>query len=217
MYVKAGLILHKEGYMVVLGVTGPSGSGKGEISKILLNMGYSVIDADAIYHDLLVPPSKCLDELVREFGRHILTAGGLLNRETLASMVFGDENKAKLETLNSITHKHVIDKIKKIICSMRAMGAPVCVIDAPLLIESGLNNMCDFTLAVLADKEVRLKRIMKRDNIDIERAEKRINSQKNDEFYMENSDFTVLNNSDKAQLGSAINEILLMKGISNAK
>lgn len=203
--------------MIILGVTGPSGSGKGEVSKILLNMGFSVIDADAIYHDLLVPPSKCLDELVREFGRQILTAGGLLNRETLGSMVFGEDNKEKLEALNKITHKHVIDKIKKIVCSMRAMGAPVCVIDAPLLIESGLDGMCDVTLAVLADKKVRLERIMKRDCIDIERAKKRIDSQKNDEFYMENSDFTVLNNSDKAQLRSAINEILLMKGIGNAK
>lgn len=203
--------------MIVLGVTGPSGSGKGEVSKILLNMGYSVIDADAVYHDLLIPPSKCLDELVYEFGRHILTAGGLLNRETLASMVFGDENKEKLDALNRITHKHVTDKIKKIICSMRAMGAPVCVIDAPLLIEAGLMDTCDFTIAVLADKEIRLDRIMKRDNIDIERAKKRINSQKNDDFYTENSDFTVFNNSDKAQLKSAIGEILLMKGVSNAK
>lgn len=202
--------------MIILGVTGPSGSGKGEVSKILLNMGFSVIDADAIYHDLLIPPSKCLDELVREFGRQILTAGGLLNRETLAAMVFGDENKSKLEILNSITHKHVIDKIKKIICSMRAMGAPVCVIDAPLLIESGLDDMCDITIAVLADKSIRTERIMMRDSIDKERADMRINSQKNDEFYMKNTDFAVFNNSDKMQLSSAINEILLMKGICNA-
>ena len=203
--------------MTVLGVTGPSGSGKGEVSKILLNMGYSVIDADAIYHDLLIPPSKCLDELVYNFGKQILTAGGLVNRETLGAMVFGDKNRDKLELLNSITHKHVVDKIQKVVCGMRAMGAPVCVIDAPLLIESGLNGMCDITIAVLANKDIRLERIIKRDGIEKDRAIKRINSQKNDEFYMKNSDFTIVNDSDKTQLGHVISQILLMKGIKNAQ
>lgn len=203
--------------MIILGITGPSGSGKGEVSKFLLQMGYSVLDADAIYHNLLIPPSKCIDELVREFGRHILTAGGLVNRETLSSMVFGEENKEKLEKLNLITHKYVIDQIKKMICSMKAIGAPVCVIDAPLLIESGLCELCDFTVAILADKDIRAKRIMLRDSIEKSRADMRISSQKDDEFYMQNSDFAIFNNAGKDELRRAVTEILQMKGIMNAK
>ena len=203
--------------MTVIGITGPSGSGKGECSKYLLRQGYSILDADAIYHDLLIPPSKCLDELVREFGKQILTAGGLLNRETLASLVFGEENRERLLKLNEISHRHVTDKIQKILCSMRAMGAPVCVIDAPLLIEAGLNSMCDFVIGVLADKDIRIKRIIARDNIDIERATRRIDSQKSDEFYINSSDYTVYNNSDKQALFDSLRDILTQQGVYNAK
>ena len=203
--------------MIVIGITGPSGSGKGECSKYLLRQGYSILDADAIYHDLLIPPSKCLDELVREFGKHILTAGGLLNRETLASMVFGDENKERLLRLNEISHRHVTDKIQKIICSMRAMGAPVCVIDAPLLIEAGLTSMCDFVISVLADKEIRINRIIARDKIDSERAARRIDSQMSDDFYINNSDYTVCNNSDKQVLFDSVRDILTERGVYDAK
>lgn len=201
--------------MVIIGITGPSGSGKGEVSKYMLHSGFSVIDADAVYHDLITPPSKCLDELTRTFGRNILTAGGLLNRETLSGIVFQKGNEDKLEALNEITHRHVSDKIKKIICSMKAMGAPVCIIDAPLLIEAGLSSLCDIKISVLADKEIRTSRIMKRDNISSERALMRINSQKPDEFYIENSDFTVYNNGNIAELTKSIKDILLKRGIIN--
>ena len=203
--------------MTVIGITGPSGSGKGECSKYLLRQGYSIIDADAIYHDLLIPPSKCLDELVREFGKQILTAGGLLNRETLASLVFGEENRERLLKLNEISHRHVTDKIQKILCSMRAMGAPVCVIDAPLLIEAGLSSMCDFIISVLADKEVRIERIIARDKIDRERAIRRIESQKSDEFYTQNSHHTVYNDADKNALWDSLSIILTERGVYNAK
>ena len=203
--------------MVVIGITGPSGSGKGECSKYLLRQGYSILDADAIYHDLLIPPSKCLDELVREFGRHILTAGGLLNRETLASMVFGEENAERLLKLNEISHRHVKDKIQKILCSMRAMGAPVCVIDAPLLIEAGLTSSCNFVISVLSDKETRAERIIARDKIDRDRAMRRIDSQKSDEFYIDGSDYTVYNNSDKQALFDSLRDILTERGIYDAK
>ena len=164
-----------------------------------------------------MPPSKCLDELVREFGRQILTAGGLLNRETLASLVFGEENRERLLRLNEISHRHVTDKIRKIICSMRAMGAPVCVIDAPLLIEAGLFSVCDFTVSVLADKEIRIERIIARDKISRERATRRIESQKSDEFYIENTSYTVYNNSDKQELFDALSAILNERGAYNAK
>ena len=203
--------------MTVIGITGPSGSGKGECSKYLLSLGYSILDADAIYHDLLIPPSKCLDELVREFGKQILTAGGLLNRETLASLVFGEENRDRLLKLNEISHRHVTDKIKKILCSLRAMGAPVCVIDAPLLIEAGLVSMCDFTISVLADKEIRIERVTLRDKIDRERATRRIESQKSDEFYIQNTNYAVYNNSDKQALIDSISAILKERGVYNAK
>ena len=94
--------------MTVIGLTGPSGSGKGKIAEILSEFGVRHIDADAVYHNILIPPSECLDELVEEFGYSILNAGGRLDRRALASVVFGESNRDKLERLNKITHKYVL-------------------------------------------------------------------------------------------------------------
>lgn len=201
--------------MTVVGITGQSGAGKGEASKIFSSLGFSIIDADAVYHNVIFPPSKCLDELVFHFGRHILTAGGLLNRQTLAGMVFGEENKDKLSLLNEITHKHVCREIRRILSSMRAIGCELAVIDAPLLIEAGLDVDCDVVISVIANREIRIDRIMARDNITRDAAIRRIDSQKPVEFYKDGSDFTVENNSDISSLKEQINNILHKKEIIN--
>ena len=201
--------------MIVLGITGQSGSGKGEVAKYLSSMGFSVIDADAVYHNIITPPSKCLDELVFHFGKGIITAGGLLNRKSLAAMVFGKENTEKLLLLNEITHKHVCREIRKILSSMKAMGCDLALIDAPLLIESGLDADCDFIISVVADRSIRLERIIRRDKISEEMAQKRVDSQKPAEFYIEKSDFLIENNGDINSLCEQVKNILISKDIIN--
>lgn len=201
--------------MFIIGITGQSGSGKSAISKIMLSFGYSVIDADSVYHDLISPPSNCLDELVNEFGRGILTAGGFLNRQALSSIVFDKDSSDKLERLNQITHKHITERIRKIVCGMRAMGTSVCVIDAPLLIESGLDDLCDLTVYVRADRDVRIKRIMERDKISQSQATERINAQKSDEFYTDNTDCSIDNESDINSLSLKVKELLVSRGITH--
>ncbi len=95
--------------MKIIGLTGPSGAGKGEVGAILRERGIPVIDTDRVYHELLVPPSPCLDALVEAFGCDILASDGALDRAALASLVFADtdEAHARHETLNRITHRFV--------------------------------------------------------------------------------------------------------------
>ncbi len=190
--------------MTVIGLTGPSGSGKGKIAEILSGYGVEHIDADSVYHNILIPPSPCLDELVENFGYGILNAGGQLDRRALGDIVFGEENKQKLEKLNSITHKYVCARIRQIIRYFESMDRKACVIDAPLLLESGLNHDCDFVISVLADTELRAQRIAKRDKISLEDANLRISSQKPDSFYIDGSDIVVYNNGDETQLQSSL-------------
>ena len=97
------------------------------------------------------------------------------------------------------------------------MGAPVCVIDAPLLIEAGLTSICDFVISVLANKETRIQRIITRDKIDLEKATRRIDSQKSDDFYIDNSDYTIYNDSSKQSLYNTLRDIFTERGINNAK
>ncbi len=190
--------------MTVIGLTGPSGSGKGKIAEILSEYGIQHINADSVYHNILIPPSPCLDELVETFGYKILNAGGQLDRRALGAIVFGDENKQKLERLNSITHKYVCARIRQIIRYFESMDRKACVIDAPLLLESGLDRDCDFVISVLADAELRSRRIAQRDDISLEDANLRIRSQKSDSFYIDGADIVIYNNGDEDQLRATL-------------
>ena len=194
--------------MFIIGITGPSGAGKGVLSDILFSFGMSIIDADKVYHDIIAPPSDCLGELAREFGDCVLNSDGTLDRRALSGMVFGEENKERLLTLNAITHKYVVEKIRDMVSTYKAQGKRYCVIDAPLLIESGLCEDCDITISVLADKEVRIKRISNRDGITLDAASARINSQKSEDFYISGTDFVIYNDSNIEEMRDKVTKLL---------
>ena len=182
--------------MFVIGITGPSGAGKGALSNILSSLGMRIIDADVVYKEIITPSSDCLIELAAQFGAEILNSDGTLDRKTLAKLVFGEENREKLLLLNEITHKYVVHRIRETVEMYRSQGEKACVIDAPLLIEAGLCGDCDLTIAVLADKCIRQERISKRDHITPDEAMARINSQKDDSFYISHTDRVLHNNGD---------------------
>ena len=194
--------------MTVIGITGPSGAGKGALCAILqTKYGFNVIDADGIYHSLVSAPSPCLDEIRLNFGDGVINEDGSLDRAALSKLVFGNGNADRLLLLNQISHKYVAEKILSEIENNRSQNKN-CVVDAPLLIEAGLTQYCDFTIAVLADDKTRIERIITRDNISYERAAMRISSQKSREFYTENTDYTVTNDYDISLLESSILKIL---------
>ena len=194
--------------MLVMGITGPSGAGKGEISKILRERyGFAVIDADKVYHDLVSFPSPCLEEIRVEFGDSVIDSEGSLNRHALGKIVFGEENTQRLAVLNGITHKYVVSEIKELIADYKEKDCD-CVIDAPLLFEAKLDDECDFTVCVLADRELRAERISCRDKISIEDALLRISSQKNDEYYTSKSDYIISNDGSTDQLEAILTRIL---------
>ena len=197
--------------MLVIGLTGPSGAGKSTVGEILSSYGIPVLDADAIYHRLLLPPSDCLSELTDAFGREILSSDGTLNRRALASIVF--ENPAELERLNAISHRHVLKETNRLLRQYREGGASAAVFDAPQLFESGANRFCNVIISVLADPEIRLHRILLRDDITPEAAMKRIAAQKPDSFFRTHSDYVVENNSNPENLIPVVRRILEETGV----
>ena len=136
--------------MKIIGLTGPSGAGKGALAAQFAARGVPIIDADCVYHELLVPPSPCLDALAEEFGDCILTKDKTLDRAALAALVFSDEPSASSRriTLNRITHRYVIEKTNELLSEYKSQGCAAAVIDAPLLIEAGMNTVCDTVIAV---------------------------------------------------------------------
>ena len=199
--------------MIVIGLTGPSGSGKGACDAIFGSLGIPYIDTDEVYHWLLMPHSPCTDELCLAFGCEILTPDGHVDRRTLAKVVFSDKSGILTERLNAITHKYVIEETERFLDGYRKQERIAAVIDAPLLIEANMHQRCDFCISVLADKKIRLARIMERDGLDESAARMRLNAQKQDEFYSSNTKYTVKNNGDLTKLKEALMRILRTEGI----
>ena len=197
--------------MLVIGLTGPSGAGKSTVSERLAAYGLPIIDADKVYHQLLIPPSPCLDELVRCFGDTILTTAGTLNRRVLGELVFS--TPASLEKLNQITHRYVMEEIRKQLDNLRRKNIRAAVLDAPQLFEAGANRDCSVIISVLADVKLRLERIVDRDGIDADVAYRRVAAQKKDEFFRAHSDYIIENNGSPDALYPQIHRILLEMGV----
>jgi len=200
--------------MTVIGITGPSGAGKGAVSIILREKySFHIIDADSIYHSLVSAPSPCLEEITLHFGSCVINENGALDRKALSPLVFGIGNEDKLLLLNKITHKYVIEKILSDIEHCKARSAN-CVVDAPLLFEADLQKYCDFTISVIADEKSRIERIVTRDNISKEKAMERISSQKSDDYYTSRANYVINNNGDISLLESSVAKMLSERSVA---
>lgn len=186
---------------LVLGITGGSGSGKSQVCKLLASMGAQIIDADEIGHQITAR-EDVLREIVVEFGSDILNDDGTLNRKKLGSIVFA--SKSALETLNVITHKKIFDEIEKILSESYN---DIIAIDAAVLKNTRLKNLCNFIISVVAPRDQRVKRIMQRDYLSEEKAMDRIKSQPTDAQYAHGVDFVILNNGNVENLNRRVIEI----------
>lgn len=173
---------------IIIGVTGPTGAGKSSFNSVAEEMGFCVIDCDKYARIAVEKGTKGLKALINAFGEDILLKDESLNRKALAKKAFS--TKENTELLN----KTVLPFIKELIFEKIEKETKV-LLDAPTLFESGINSVCLKTVAVLAEREVRLKRIIERDGITEHEALLRINAGKKDDFYIKNADFIIYNNS----------------------
>lgn len=196
--------------MLLIGLTGPSGAGKSTVANVFRRYGLPVLDADEIYHDLLLPPSACLSELVLQFGSEILNPDGTLNRPRLAALALPYPDR--LRALNEIAHRHVMADIRRRVRQLQAEGIPAAVLDAPQLFESGADRDCSVIVSVLCDREVRLQRILARDHLTVEEAERRFNAQHDDKFFRLRSDYIIENDRSAEHLEERVLSILRETG-----
>ena len=193
--------------MIIYGITGPSGAGKSLLGEYCAAHGIPHLDADAIYHELLIPPSEAVDALAGAFGAGILNAEGGIDRAALSSIVFHDEQKLAL--LNQTVLDIVLREIRRRLDALREKGVSAVAVDAPTLIESGFDRECDAVIAVLSSKETRIARIMERDRLTRERAEERVLAQKPDDFYRASADAVLFNDGDFRALFAGFESFLV--------
>ncbi len=190
----------------IIGLTGQTGAGKSSVRELLRKKGAAVIDADSVSHDITENNLSCITDIVMHFSVAVLNDKGTINRKALGKKVFAD--KKELLTLNKIIFPYIMEAIEHEVQRAETAGAQHVVIDGATLIESGCDKMCNFMLSVTAPKEIRAKRIVNRDKISKEDAERRIDAQKPEEFYTENSDFVINNEGSKEELEQKVNTVL---------
>ncbi len=173
----------------IVGLTGPTGAGKGYVSEYLEKIGCYVSDTDAIAREITMKDSPFLGILAENFGQDIIDENGELKRKLLAGRAF--KTKESQALLNSLTHPEIIRRSLERCNEAIEKGAVASIIDAPLLFEAGADKYCDTVIAVIAPKQIRIERIIKRDNITREQALSRISVQHDDDFYTQKSEFTV--------------------------
>ena len=187
---------------LIVGLTGPTGSGKTSALKVAEEKGFLCIDCDKVAHSVTQNNKLCFNALINVFGEDIAD-NGVLNRKKLAEKAFSSKENTLL--LNETVLPFIVGEILFIIENARE---DKILLDAPTLFESGLNEICNSVISVLCNRELRKKRIMARDNISEQAAESRINAGKTEDFYKENSDYLIYNENNKETFNGQISNVL---------
>lgn len=194
----------------VLGLTGQTGAGKTTAQQTAEKAGYFVIDCDKVARQATNNGNKALSALVCAFGEEILETDGSLNRKKLALIAFS--SKKNTEKLNGVILPFIVKDIKE---RIKSSEAEKILLDAPTLFESGIDSICDKTVAVLADKEIRKNRIISRDNLSEEQALMRIRAGKEDDFFAQKCDYVIYNNESEENFIK--NFEIILKNISGGR
>jgi len=193
---------------VVIGVTGGIAAGKTTVSEILRErFGASIISADRMGHELLLPGKEVYREVVARHGEKVLNPDGTINRRALARIVFSDP--CELEWLNRLTHPRIAEGVRREISRLKGELPPssLIVVDAALLFEMGLGGDVDFVIAVLAPDEVRLGRL-KAQGMSEEEARARMASQMPQEEKARRADFVIDGSAPLEEVEGKVAEIV---------
>lgn len=202
--------------LFIVGLTGPTGSGKSTVARVLKEKGCMIIDADELARKAVEPHTDCLAALVEAFSSDILHEDGTLNRPALAKCAFASSEHTAL--LNSIVHPCVIQMTNALLGLARKQEYRVAVIDAPLLFQAEMGALCHCTVAVLASAEQRLQRICERDGITKEQANLRMAAQPDDDYYRSRATVVLENKGDLLQFTDTANRLFeQLEGWRNAQ
>jgi dephospho-CoA kinase len=161
--------------MRLIGLTGGIATGKSTVAQILKRLGVPVIDADALAHEVTAAGSPAVAAIAAELGPQFVRADGALDRPRLAERVFADH--ALLERLNAIVHPRVRALMAQRVEELHAAGAPIVVLDVPLLLESRAAYDVDAVWLVYAPEPLQIERLMARNGLSRAQAELRIRAQ----------------------------------------
>ena len=183
-------------------VTGGAGSGKTSVCNRFKELGIKVISSDAMAREAVAPNSTAYKKIVDFFGQTVLLSDATLNRKMLRRMIINDD-AARL-TLERIVHPEISNLMREKIACAENQGCEIVVVEVPLLFELNIQEQFDWIILVSAGHELRVKRLMARDNISRDEAENLIHVQMPDKDKIGRADFVLSNEGSTARLMEAV-------------
>ena len=191
--------------MFVIGLTGGIGTGKTQVSNILVELGASIVNADLLGHEIYKPHTDGWQEVVKAFGEDVLTPDGEVDRRKLGAIVFSDPEA--LKQLNSIAHPRIYSLAEERIRSLGQDGKDVVVLEAALLIEAKWTPLVDEIWVTTSPEADVVKRIQERNGFDEESIRSRIRSQMPQTERVEYADAIIDNIGNLAELRGKVEEL----------
>lgn len=176
---------------MLVGLTGGIGSGKSTFAALLGERGAQIVDADVLGHDAIRPGERAWQDIVDQFGDEILAPGTMqIDRKRLGEIVFADEHKRA--ALNAIVHPEIFRRIADRLDRLRGTEA-VVILDAALIVETGLDSTCDLLLVVTSRRETRVDRLRSSRGMSIEQITARMATQADAGDLLRKADIVVRN------------------------
>lgn len=192
--------------LIKIGVTGGVGSGKSLVCRRLQESGIPVASADQLARQAVEPHTRAHKQIVKRFGKDILSADGTIDRPRLRQIITQDEIARK--DLESYVHPEVGVQMQEHFRSAAAQGAWLAAVEVPLLFEAGLQDLFDAVILVSGDHNVRIDRIMKRDNVSRQQAEALMHIQMDEAQKRRMSDFIIENNGSIDEMHRQVDRVL---------
>ena len=192
---------------MIIGLTGSIASGKSTVSTMLKRKGFPIVDADEIARQVVELGSPVLQEISRVFGESVLQADGSLNRVKLGEIIFNDEEMR--QKLNGIIHPAIRQEMLKQKDEWLAGGANTVIMDIPLLFESKLQSFVDTIIVVSVTPEIQKERLIARNVLSEEEADRRIQSQLPVKEKEKDADAVLFNNGTVEETQKQLDSLLL--------
>lgn len=186
----------------VVGVTGGIGSGKSAATAEFEKLGITVVDADIVSRQVVMPGSPCLQAIVEHFGRDLLTDKGELDRKALRQKIFSDP--AEKDWLNNLLHPAIREGI---LSQLEQANSPYVILSAPLLLENNLDKYCQRVLVVDVPEQLQLKRTIQRDDSPKEEVETIMKAQLSREARLRRADDILNNEGSIDELRRQVNQL----------
>lgn len=190
--------------MKIIGLTGQSGTGKSTLAALAAQLGFAVLDCDALAAKAAKDPTV-LKQLASRFGQDLLNSG-VLNRRLLASRAFA--NSQQTDALNRIMFPAIIALLEQALQQAARQGAEFALLDAPTLYESGLDRRCSAVIAVLASEELRRQRLLRRDALTPAQLEDRLRAAKPDSYFKARTPYLLVNNGSMDEFATQAADLL---------